>query len=126
LFALLFGGSNMVFSLRQDGNKLTGTVEGAGGGFFGGGDVPTPIEEGKVEGASVSFKAGRTSYSGTLKGDQIELGRKFNFGFRMENPPAPPAGTRPAIGPPPDGSDPSRGVGRFRPPGPLLLHRVQR
>jgi beta-galactosidase len=126
LLALLLGSGNMVFSLKQDGSQLTGTVEGAAGGFFGGMDVPIPIVEGKVDGNSVSFKAGNSTYSGTLKGDQIELERKMDFGFRLENPPEPPPGTRSAIGPPPDGTDPSRGVGRFRPPGPLVLHRVQR
>jgi beta-galactosidase len=125
LFALIFGGSNMIFSLKQQGNMLTGTVEGAAGGFFGGLDAPIPITEGKVEGASVSFKAGNSTFSGTVKGDELELERKI-VGFRLENPPEPPAGTRPAIGPPPDGSDPSIGAGFRRPPGPLVLHRVQR
>jgi len=115
-----------VFSLRQDGNSLTGSVEGAGGGFFGGNDAPLPIEEGKVDGNSVSFKAGNSTYAGTRKGDQIELPRMVDFGFRLTTAPEAPAGTRPAIGPPPDGSDPSRGDDWGRPPGPLVLHRVQR
>ena len=38
----------MVFTLRQDGNNLTGTVEGGNGGFFGGSDIPAEITEGKV------------------------------------------------------------------------------
>jgi beta-galactosidase len=126
LLALILGGGNMLFSLRQDGNQLTGTVEGSAGGFFGGMDAPIPIVEGKVEGNSVSFKAGNSTFAGALKGDQIELERRIDFGFRLENPPEAPAGTRPAIGPPPDETDPSRGVGRLRPPAPLLLHRVQR
>ena len=66
LLALLLGSGGIVYSFRQDGNKLTGTGEGTGGGFFGGGDVPLPIEEGKVDGSDVSFKAGNTTYSGTL------------------------------------------------------------
>ena len=126
LLALLLGGGDTVFSLRQDGNSLTGSVEGAGGGFFGGNDAPLPIEEGKVDGNSVSFKAGNSTYAGTLKGDQIELQRMVDFGFRLTTAPEAPAGTRPAIGPPPDGSDPSRGDDWGRPPGPLVLHRVQR
>jgi len=129
LLAMILGGSDMVFSLRQDGNNLTGTVEGTGGGFFGGGDAPVAIEEGKVDGNSVSFKAGNSTYSGTLKGDQIELQRKIDFGFRLANPAEAPAGSRPAIGPPPDGSDPSIPELRQRlaqGPGPLVLHRVQR
>jgi beta-galactosidase len=127
LLALLLGGGTTVFSLRQDGNSLTGSVEGAGGGFFGGNDAPIPIAEGKVDGNSVSFKAGNSTFSGTLKGDQIELERKIDFGFRLRAAPPAPAGPRPAIGPPPDGSDPSMGAGWGRPPVvPLVLHRVER
>jgi beta-galactosidase len=126
LLALILGAGNIVFTLKQDGNRLTGSVEGTGGGFFGGNDVPTPITEGKVDGPNISFKAGNGTYSGTLNGDQIELERRIDFGFRLPNPPAEPAGTRPAIGPPPDGSDPSIGAFRFRGPAPLVLHRVQR
>lgn len=126
LLALLLGSVNSVFTFKQDGNQLAGTVEGTGASFFGGSDAPIPIEEGKVDGNHVSFKAGNTTYTGTLKGDQIELQRKIDFGFRLTNPPEPPAGTRPAIWPPPDGTDPSRGVGWGRPPAPLVLHRVQR
>ena len=126
LLALLLGAGNIVFTLKQDGNQLTGTVEGTGAGFFGGNDVPTPITEGKVDGPNISFKAGNATYSGTINGDQIELERRIDFGFRLPNPPAEPAGTRPAIGPPPDGSDPSIGAFRFRGPAPLVLHRVQR
>jgi beta-galactosidase len=126
LLAMLFGGGNIVFSLKQDGDKLTGSVEGTGAGFFGGTDVPTAIEEGKVEGTNVSFKAGNTTYSGKLIGDKIELERRIDFGFRLPPAPEAPAGTRPAIGPPPDETDPSIGVGWRRPPGPLLLHRVRR
>jgi beta-galactosidase len=127
LLAMLLGGGTTVFSLRQDGNSLTGSVEGAGGGFFGGNDAPIPIVEGKAEGNSVSFKAGNSTYSGTLKGDQIELERRIDFGFRLPSAPEAPAGPRPVIGPPPDGTDPSVGVNWRRPPVvPLVLHRVQR
>ncbi|HMD99375.1 MAG TPA: beta-galactosidase GalA [Terriglobia bacterium] len=126
LLAMLLGGSDTVFSLRQDGNTLTGTVEGTGGGFFGGGDAPAPITEGKVDGNNVSFKAGNSTYAGTLKGDQIELQRTIDFGFRLPRPAEVPAGSRPAIGPPPDGSDPSLGGGFGRPPSRLILHRVRR
>jgi beta-galactosidase len=126
LLALLLGAGNILFTLKQDGNQLTGSVEGTGAGFFGGSDVPTPITEGKVDGPNVSFKAGNATYSGTLSGDQIELERRIDFGFRLPNPPEEPAGSRPAIGPPPDGSDPSIGAFHFRGPAPLVLHRVQR
>ena len=123
---MLLGAGNILFTLRQDGSTLVGTVEGTGGGFFGGNDVPIPIEHGKVDGPNVSFQAGNSTYAGTLNEDQIELERKINFPFRLPNPPEAPVGSRPAIGPPPDGSDPSIGTGRFRMPGPLVLHRVQR
>ena len=126
LLAMILGAGNMLFSLKQDGDKLTGTVEGTGGGFFGGSDAPMPITEGKVEGPNVSFKAGNSTFTGTVKGDQIELERRIDFGFRLPNPSEAPAGTRPAIGPPPDGSDPSIRASRFLPQQPLVLHRVQR
>ncbi len=49
---LFGGGVDQVFTLKQDGSRLTGSVEGGGGGFgFGGGgsDTPAPIAEGKVD-----------------------------------------------------------------------------
>jgi len=127
LLGMILGGGDTVFSLRQDGNSLTGSMEGAGGGFFGGNDAPLPIEEGKVDGNSVSFKAGNSTYAGTLKGDQIELQRTIDLGSWMPRAPEAPAGPHPAIGPPPDGSDPSMGTGWGRPPVvAIVLHRVQR
>jgi beta-galactosidase len=129
-------GGDQLFTLMQDGNRLTGSVEGAGGGGFGfgsGGDAPVPIEEGKVEGNNVAFKVGNVTYSGTLSGDQLQLQRAGGFGGPggpgAPSVPAAPTGPRPAIGPPPDGSDPSRGIGLggrgFQPP-PLVLRRVKR
>jgi len=125
LLAMILGSGNILFSLKQEGGNLTGSVEGTGGGFFGGSDAPTPITEGKVDGPNVSFKAGNSTFSGTLQGDQIELERRIEFGFRLPTPEE-PAGTRPAIGPPPDGSDPSIGNFRFVTPPRLVLHRVER
>ncbi len=123
---MIVGGGTMLFTLRQDGSKLTGNVEGTGGGFFGGGDAPTPITEGKIDGDSISFKAGNNTYAGTLKGDQIELQRKVDLGFPL-TPPETPTGQRPAIGPPPDGSDPSRSPSWHIPSSiPVVLRRVQR
>jgi beta-galactosidase len=126
VFASLLAPGATLFTLRQDGSKLTGTVDGADSGDFGGNDEPLPIEEGKVESNSVYFKAGSSTFSGTVKADQIELKRTVNS-------PLPPTGAReapavrhPAIGPPPDGSDPSEGVGGGPPPVPLVLHRVKR
>ena len=115
-------GADSLFTLKQDGNKLTGTVEGAGGGG-GGGDQPAAIEDGKVDGSSVSFRAGTTTYTGTVAGAELQLQRTFaggrgGGGFGPGGAPAPPAGAivplgqaagsaPPALGPPPDGSDPS-------------------
>jgi beta-galactosidase len=126
LIERLVGGSAMVFTLHQNGNNLTGSVEGGEGGFFGGSDVPAPIEDGQINGSQISFKAGRSTYSGKINGDRIELDRKITFPFRSSTP-VNESGEKPAIGPPPDGSDPSRGTS-FRLPSaiPLVLHRVQR
>jgi beta-galactosidase len=123
-------GASSVFTLRQDGNEITGTVEGPGAGRVGFGssvDAAAPIEAGQVDGDRVSFKAGNSTYRGRLNGDQLELQRSSDFGGRG-GPTAAPSGPRPAIGPPPDGSDPSRGPGgrRAQSPGPLILRRANR
>lgn len=125
LLAVFVGDGTTVFMLRQEGSTLTGSVEGAGGGVFGG-DAGIPITDGKVDGRNVYFKAGNNTYSGTLEGDQIELQRAVELGFALSQPEE-PAGPRPAVGPPPDGSDPSRGPGmRFPSSMPVVLHRVAR
>jgi beta-galactosidase len=116
------GGTAQVFTFRQDGGTLTGTVEG---------DTPAPIEGGKVDGANISFSAANVTYTGTLSGDTIELRRTGGAmgGREGRGTPAEPAGPRPAIGPPPDGSDPSRGAGGGRgpqSPAPMDLHRTKR
>ena len=119
--------SSMLFTLHQDGSKLIGTVENAAGGsFFGAGEGGTPIDAGKVDGDKVSFKVGTTSYVGTIKGDQIELERTMNLTSQAPHP-VEPSGPRPAIGPAPDGSDPSRGP-QMRPPASVtvVLRRVTR
>jgi beta-galactosidase len=115
-------GGAQLFTLLQDGSKLTGTVEGAGGG-----GEATPITDGLVDGTNLSFKAGNSAFSGHMNGDTIELERTPNFGPRPPRPAYQPDASRPAIGPPPDGSDPSNSPLR-RPPGPVqvALHRVQR
>ena len=125
------GASAQIFTLRQNGSALSGTVEGAGGP---GGGAPVEIQDGKVEGGAISFHAGFTMYSGTVKGDQIELQPAFAAGGRggQGGPAAAPA-SGPAIGPPPDGSDPSRpqfvGLGGGRGsqgPATVVLRRVPR
>jgi beta-galactosidase len=114
----------VVFTLRQEGASLTGSVEGASRSFSGGSDVPAPITEGKVDGDRVSFKAANGSYSGTVKGDRIELERAME-NRRQSTSNAPAGGL--AVGPPPDGTDPSRDP-FFHPPSsiPIVLRRVQR
>jgi beta-galactosidase len=118
-----------VFTFRQDGNVLSGTVEGSFG-RGGGGETPVTIQDGKVDGANVSFSAAGASYAGTLKGEVIELQRTPGpMEGRRRRPPVEPTGPRPAIGPPPDGSDPSFGGGGGRGPQgptPIVLHRAKR
>ena len=120
-------GGNQLFILHQDGNNLSGSVEGIGAGWAGGFDAPAPITDGKIDGANISFKVGRETYSGTLTGPTITLERSMSFGQRPEQNEAPAESTRPAVGPPPDGSDPSRSP-LFRPSGSMqvVLRRVQR
>lgn len=124
-FVSMIVGVNTVFTLRQDGNKLTGTVEG-GAGFFGGDDVPSPIIEGKVDGDRVSFKSGYSTFIGTFKGDRIELQRSLNLPWETPAPPKEEPG-RPAIGPAPDGSDPSIDTTWEVPSSiPVVLRRAER
>ena len=122
------GEDALVFLLRQDGNSLTGNVDGFVRSWGGGFDTPTPITEGNVDGDHISFKAGRTTFSGRLIVDVIELRPEMDRGFgRRQRPQEAPEANRPAIGPAPDGSDPSRSpFQRFMPPPTLILHRVQR
>jgi beta-galactosidase len=105
---------------------LAGSVDGTGGGFFGGSDAGIQITDGKVDSKNVYFKAGNNTYSGTLEGDQIELQRTVEPNFplpRVEEPTRP----RPTIGPPADGSDPSRNPNmRFPSSISVVLHRVER
>jgi beta-galactosidase len=118
-------GSNMVFTLRQDGSSLTGAIEGGNVNFTGGNDVPVPITDGKVEGDKISFKTGRREFSGTVKGDRIELEQAVAFPFHLPEP-AKEEANRPAVGPPPNGSDPSIGAWRIPKSIPMVLQRVQR
>jgi len=124
-FISMLVGVNTVFTLRQDGSKLTGTVEGSAG-FFGGDDVPSPIVEGTVNGDHVAFKSGSSNFTGALKGDRIELQRSVNLPWETPTPAKEEPG-RPAIGPAPDGSDPSIDVSWQMPSSiPVVLHRVER
>ena len=125
MLSFLVGADSTIFTLRQSGNGLTGSVEGGGGGFLSGNE-PVPIENGKIEGSQISFKAGNSTYTGTVSADRINLDRKIEFPFRRPQP-ATPTGPQPAIGPPPDGSDPSSNRSRRLPESiPVVLHRVER
>ena len=133
--ALVGANVDMVFTLHQDGNAITGEVEAAGGGGFMGGASGGRIENGRIDGANLSFQAGSTTYSGTVNGERIELKRSAPSpfrGFPGSEPPPAETGPRPAVGPPPAGSDPSFGAAGGRggrggqAPGPLILRRVTR
>jgi beta-galactosidase len=110
LEALFGGGGDMVAILKQEGGRVTGTLEGGGGGLFiAANDTPVPLEDGKTDGSRLSFRAGGTAYSGTIDGDEIRLQRTGGPGLPesfSRTAPA-PTGKRPAVGPPPDGVDPS-------------------
>jgi beta-galactosidase len=112
-----------LYTLIQNGGTLTGRLEAPAAGFGpGGGAVGGPIE-GTVDGDKISFRVGATTYTGKLNGEQIEL--------RKTTPPWPGAaaarpaemGPKPAIGPPPDGSDPSLGGFRNGNVQPLIILR---
>ena len=128
LLGMLFGDDTMVFTLRQNGSTLNGQAEGVSGGFFGRGDAPLEIEQGTVSGDLISFKAGNNTFKGTLKDGQLEMERTvelpFRFGQAAEEKP-----DRPAIGPPPDGTDPSFNISRRMRGAPsvqVVLRRVDR
>ena len=120
-------GSSQIFLLRQEGSNLTGTVEGIGGSWAGGYNAPVPISDGKVNGTQVSFRAGRENYSGRIDGDALKLERTVEFYPRRPKPAAQSETARPAIGPAPDGSDPSRSPLSSPPePSQVVLFRAQR
>jgi beta-galactosidase len=104
-------GSPRIFTLTQEGGKLTGTVEGPGG-WFGGEDAPAAIVDGVVQGDHVSFKSGINVFEGSTKGGQLELKRTVNIPWSMPTP-AKPDPNAPVIGPAPDGSDPSFDISDF-------------
>lgn len=64
------GGMTMTFNFKQDGTKLTGTIDGPGG-------EPMAIQDGKVDGEKivfeVSFNDMKIVHKGTIKGDEISL-----------------------------------------------------
>lgn len=84
------------------------------------------MEDGKVDGNKLSFRVAGASYSGRLSGDWIELVRERPQGWKPRPNPLDLADPSLAIGPAPDGSDPS-GMPQRRPPAevPLVLKRVK-
>lgn len=121
----LVGAGSMLFTMRQESTSLTGTEEGGNVNFTGGADVPVPIENGKVEGDHISFKVGRRSYSGTVNGDELHLDQTFDLPWRIPEPPKEEP-NRPAVGPAPNGSDPSIGEWHVPKSVPVVLRRAER
>jgi hypothetical protein len=93
------GGFQLSFTFKQDGAKLTGTVQAAQG-------DPIAISEGKVDGDKISFKVviqgGTTiTHEGTINaaGDEIKLTSKSDQGgfpggemtLKRSKAPSPPA-----------------------------------
>jgi hypothetical protein len=70
------GGMTLNANFKQDGAKLTGTMDGPGG--------PMQIEDGKVEGEkivfAVSFNGMKIVHEGSIKGETISLQIKFDGG----------------------------------------------
>ena len=119
--------STELFVLEQDGGKLTGTAEGLGGSWAGGNDTAPQIEDGKIDGNKVSFKIGNATYAGTLEGDWLELTRTQPTGRAHRPNPLDLADKTLAIGPAPDGADPSGMPPRHTTTEtPVVLHRVKR
>jgi len=121
------GAATQIFTLVEDGGKLSGTAEGVSGGWAGGADPAIPLTDATIDGNQVSFKVANMAFTGKVNGDRIELARTFNFPPRKSFPIPPSDEPKPAIGPAPDGSDPSFTPGR-RPMAPVavVLLRAQR
>jgi beta-galactosidase len=95
--------------------------------WFGGDGLPISITEGTVEGSRVRFKAGINTLEGKIDGDRMVLERSVSLPWTAPSPSATiPNG--PAIGPAPDGSDPSMtfDMGALPKSVPLVLKRASR
>jgi hypothetical protein len=74
------GGFEISFAFKQDGAKLTGTVQGPQG-------DPIEIADGKVDGDKISFVVKieanggmKITHDGTISGDEIKLSSKVEGG----------------------------------------------
>ncbi len=71
------GSITLTANFKQDGTKLTGTMDGPGG-------EPMQIQDGKVEGGkivfAVAFNDMKIVHEGTINGDTISLQIKFDGG----------------------------------------------
>ena len=75
------GGMTIAFHFKQDGAKLTGTVDGPQG-------EPVRIDDGKVEGNKISFTLRiefggggmKIIHDGTIDGDEIKLNTRMEGG----------------------------------------------
>lgn len=77
----------LVFTLKQDGNKVTGTVTGPMGDM--------PISEGTIDGDNISFTVAtdqfKVVHKGTVSGDEMKLtadmgDQKFQMTAKREKP----------------------------------------
>jgi beta-galactosidase len=118
---------DMVFSLRQQGSTITGELDEVGDGFFNF-NAGGAIEDGRIDGARISFRVASMTYSGTATADRIELSASRQLPFSPGGGAA-AAGPQPAVGPVPDGSDPSLPTEMFAAlfaPQRLILQRARR
>jgi hypothetical protein len=71
------GGMSITLNLKQDGAKLTGSIDGPGG-------EAMEIQNGKVDGDKISFSVALNDmtilHEGTVKGDEITLVVKMDGG----------------------------------------------
>ncbi len=114
---------DMLFTLVQNGNSLSGRLEAPAGGFPGS-SSGGPLENGRVEQNNISFHVGATAYTGMVRDERIELRRSMPPRPGANSPRAAEGG--PAIGPLPDGSDPSLGGGRGQGQQTIVLRRARR
>lgn len=74
------GEQETTFALKQDGDKLTGTVTSPRG--------DRPISEGKISGETVTFvvesQRGKQTYTGTVSGGEIKFKREGGQGQPRE------------------------------------------